>query len=97
MFNDEQITVVSRVLKSISNPQRLRILCTLLEKDTSVTILADACELSQSALSQHLCILREQHLVSCTRDKKKMIYRISDERIKNVLKIVKDCYCKEEK
>ena len=48
------------LLKAMSNPYRLRILCELQQGERSVTALEKTVGLSQSALSQHLAKLRSQ-------------------------------------
>lgn len=53
----------AKLLKAVSNERRLLILCYLLESELSVTEMNDKLGLSQSALSQHLAVLRRQKLV----------------------------------
>ena len=50
------------LLSAMANPRRLMVLCKLIDGEKSVTALADAVGLSQSALSQHLAKLREKNL-----------------------------------
>ncbi|MGL4900604.1 MAG: ArsR/SmtB family transcription factor, partial [Shewanella sp.] len=50
-------------LKAIANPYRLMILCLLLDNELSVSELNATVPLSQSALSQHLAVLRAEDLV----------------------------------
>ena len=53
----------TELLRALSNPGRLTILCLLSAGERSVGDLARATGLSQSALSQHLAILRHGGLV----------------------------------
>ena len=53
----------AQLLKALGNEQRLHILCNLLDGPLSVGELNQRLELSQSALSQHLALLREMELV----------------------------------
>src|SRR5690606_41767474 len=48
----------AELLKAMANPQRLRVLCLLIEREMSVGELNALVPLSQSALSQHLAVLR---------------------------------------
>jgi len=59
---------VAALLKAIANPARLIILCQLIEGERSVGSLARAVGLSQSAISQHLAVLRYGDVVASRRD-----------------------------
>lgn len=82
------------LLKSLANEKRLMILCKLLEHgEMSVLPLADAVDLSQSALSQHLAKLRDEGVVSCRREGQTMHYRLASADAMRVLKTLKTIYC----
>ena len=67
------------LLKLLANENRLLILCRLaVAREMSVSDLADAVGLSQSALSQHLAKMREDGLVATRREAQTMFYRIAD-------------------
>lgn len=93
---------VAGVLKALSNPRRLLLLCKLAELGAmSVGKLASAVGLSQSALSQHLSIMRQEGLVDFERTGQTLHYRIADPRLKALLAGLYEIYCapsfKEEK
>lgn len=69
------------LLKAISNEHRLMILCTLQSGELSVGALNKSVSLSQSALSQHLAVLRKDNLVATRRDSQTIYYTIADERV----------------
>ena len=52
----------SDFLKSLANPNRLRILCLIMEGERPVGELAEAIGITQSATSQHLALLRSEGL-----------------------------------
>jgi len=52
-------------------------------------------DLSQSALSQHLALLREDGLVATRREGTTIYYRIADARVGAVLRLLHDMYCPE--
>ncbi|MBT6983294.1 MAG: winged helix-turn-helix transcriptional regulator, partial [Rhodospirillaceae bacterium] len=54
---------VSKFLKAIANPDRLQILCLLVQQEMNVTALEHATGISQPRLSQHLARLRKEGLV----------------------------------
>ena len=87
-------TEVARILRALSNERRLMILCKLVEwGEANVTMLGEAVGLSQSALSQHLAVMREQELVTFRRQGQTLWYRISDPRLERLLSTLHDLYC----
>ena len=64
------------LLKALANEQRLMILCNLVAGPLSVGQLNERVRLSQSALSQHLGILREAGIVSTARESQSIIYSL---------------------
>lgn len=85
---------VAAVLKALANPRRLLILCKLAEVGTaSVTALATAVGLSQSALSQHLAVMRDEGLIGFDRDGQTLNYRIADPRMTTLLETLYTLYC----
>lgn len=79
------IDTSARILKAMANAKRLRILCLLTEGELSVTQLNQQLELSQSALSQHLAILRQQALVSTRRESQTIYYSLTSQTVKAII------------
>ena len=91
-------TDVARILKALANERRLMILCRLAERDeASVSELAEAVGLSQSALSQHLAKMRDEEIVSFRRESQTLWYRIADPRIAKLLNQMERLFCRPEK
>lgn len=85
---------VAEILKLLANQRRLMVLCKLVERGTaSVTELAEAVGLSQSALSQHLARMRAEGLVTYRRDGQTLWYRVADPRLGALLATLYDIYC----
>lgn len=85
---------VARILRAMSNPRRLLILCKLSESGAmSVGRLTEAIGISQSALSQHLAVMRDEQLVAFDRDGQTLNYRIADERLEALLTQLYKIYC----
>lgn len=80
-------------LKAIANPYRLMILCLLLDKELSVTELNATVPLSQSALSQHLAVLRTEDLVDTRKSSQIVYYKLKDEQVTQVISILHSRYC----
>ncbi|MEE2024671.1 MULTISPECIES: ArsR/SmtB family transcription factor [Alkalimonas] len=83
----------AKLLKAISNERRLLILCYLLEGEMSVGEMNERLELSQSALSQHLALLRRHQLVKTRKEAQTVFYRIESDEVKAVMKVLHDLYC----
>lgn len=82
-----------RLLKSIANESRLMVLCVLAEGEFSVGALNERIDLSQSALSQHLAILREQGLVKTRRESQTIYYSLADTAALSLIHTLHDIYC----
>jgi DNA-binding transcriptional ArsR family regulator len=81
------------LLKVLGNEQRLLILCNLLEGPLSVGELNERVELSQSALSQHLALLREAGLVETRRESQSIVYSLPAGPVTQVMAVMQDIYC----
>jgi DNA-binding transcriptional ArsR family regulator len=83
----------SGLLKTLANEKRLVICCLLLGHDHTVAELNAALDLSQSALSQHLAVLREADVVHCRRDGQHMSYSLSDGPALAVIRALHASFC----
>lgn len=81
------------LLRALSNENRLMILCQLGARELQVSQLLDLVDLSQSALSQHLAVLRDQGLVSTRREGTGVFYRIHDPAVLKVIAVLAEIYC----
>jgi DNA-binding transcriptional ArsR family regulator len=93
---EPQAAEAAALLKALSNPRRLLVLCHLVNApEMSVTQLAENVGLSQSALSQHLAKLRDEGLVATRKEAQTVFYRAADERVERLLVLLQDLYCPE--
>ncbi|NLQ18842.1 winged helix-turn-helix transcriptional regulator [Marinomonas sp. M1K-6] len=92
----QQSSQAAAFLKALSNENRLMILCYLVEQELSVTALNDKLPLSQSALSQHLAILRKDGLVSTRRESQTIYYSLGDVRVKELIHTLHGLFCARE-
>ncbi len=83
------------LLKKMSNPHRLMILCTLASGELSVTALNQKVPLSQSALSQHLASLRKAKLVQTRKDGQTVYYQLQGDSATRVIAVLQQIYCPE--
>jgi len=83
----------ARLLKVLANDKRLMLLCLLVEREHSVGELNARVALSQSALSQHLAVLREDGLVSTRREAQTIYYSLAAGPAQQVIATLHDLYC----
>jgi ArsR family transcriptional regulator, virulence genes transcriptional regulator len=83
----------AQLLKALGNEQRLLVLCHLLDGELSVGELNQRVALSQSALSQHLALLRELGLVATRREAQNIYYSLPDGPVVRVMALLQEIYC----
>jgi len=83
----------AKLLKALGNERRLMILCQLVDGERSVGQLQPSVGLSQSALSQHLAVLREEGVVAARRDGLTVWYRILDPAAVRVVATLAEVFC----
>lgn len=83
----------ARLLKAMANPHRLQVLCVLGTEELSVGEINDRIPLSQSALSQHLKVLREDGLVANRRESQTVYYRVAPGPATDVIAALHRHYC----
>ncbi|MFZ7133521.1 MAG: ArsR/SmtB family transcription factor [Eubacteriales bacterium] len=85
---------VSELLKVLSNENRLMIVCYLLSSAMTVSELHNKISnLTQSAISQHLSILKAHKILDSQKNGQSITYFIHDQRIKDVIQVLKKNYC----
>lgn len=90
-----KVETVSPLFKSLANPHRLLMMCRLAEfGEMRLGDLALAVGLSQSALAQHLTVMRDEGLVAHRREAQGLWYRITDPRCEALLASFHHIYCK---
>ncbi len=75
--------------KAFANKDRIKLLLCL-RQEKSVTDLLDSCSFSQSALSQHLKILKDGGVVDTKRDGKFIFYKIKNKKFFTIAKMLLD-------
>lgn len=90
----ERAEEASRLLKALGNPQRLRVLCLLVDREMSVGQINEQLpDLSQSALSQHLAKLRDEGLVSTRRESQTIWYTLEHGPTEQIIATLYGIYC----
>ncbi len=86
-------TEAAKLLKAMSNENRLLILCHLGEQEMSVTELNCFVDLSQSSLSQHLARLRNDGLVKTRRKSQTIFYSIANSSVMKLIALLQEEFC----
>lgn len=83
-----------RLMKVLSNPDRLLLLCQLSQAEKNVGELEDILGIVQPTLSQQLTVLRDEALVSTRREGKSIYYQIASPQALAVMTVLFDQFCK---
>ena len=86
-------TLASRLMKVLSNPDRLMLLCQLSQGEKRVGDLEEILGIVQPTLSQQLTVLREEELVTTRREGKNIYYQISSPKALAVMHVLYQEFC----
>lgn len=82
-----------RLLKAMSNPDRLLLLCQLAQGEMRVGELEEQVGVTQPTLSQQLGVLRDEGLVNTRREGKNIHYSIASPKVLAVLQVLYEQFC----
>ena len=79
---------IAALFKGFADPTRVHILCLLLtEEELCVNAIVEKTEVSQSAVSHQLHLLKKMHLIKARRDGKNIYYSLADDHVKTILRM----------
>ena len=81
------------LLKAMANEWRLMILCQLSEGEKTVSELQQILGLSQSALSQHLAVLRREKIVRARKHAQSVSYSLAGDEAPRVMTTLHEVFC----
>ena len=81
MLDETTAGALAETFRVLSDSTRVRIISALVERELCVHELSEALELSHSATSHQLAMMREMRLVATTKQGRYVIYRLDDEHI----------------
>lgn len=90
---EESAGRAATLLRLLGNERRLMVLCQLAEGELSVSDIQSRIGLSQSALSQHLALLREEGVVGTRRESQTIYYRIVDHSAMRIIETLAELFC----
>ena len=83
----------TQLLKALSNRSRLMVLCSLAQGELTVGQINERVPLSQSALSQHLAVLRRDGLVHTRRSAQTIYYSLAEGPAGRIIETLHEIYC----
>ena len=89
----EMASQAVELLKAMANEWRLMILCQLSEGEKTVSELQSLLGLSQSALSQHLAVLRREKIVKARKHAQSVSYSLAGDDASRVMRTLHEVYC----
>lgn len=85
---------IAELLKVLANENRLMIFCALMEGPKNVSKIAESVpNITQSALSQHLSLLKAHGILDFTKNGQSITYAIADRRVEEIINVLKKHYC----
>lgn len=91
---EERAKKIAQLLRVLANENRLMIFCALMERQMTVGEIAKRVPgISQSALSQHLSLLKAHSILEFARTGQTITYSIADHRVEEIIHVLKKYYC----
>ncbi|WP_137753193.1 metalloregulator ArsR/SmtB family transcription factor [Sphingopyxis sp. L1A2A] len=90
---EESAGRAATLLRLLANEKRLMILCQLADGEMAVGDIQSHVSLSQSALSQHLALLRTEGIVATRREGQAIFYRLDDPAAMRVIETLAELFC----
>lgn len=91
---EENAQKIADLLKVLANENRLLILCALMEGPRTVGSLCEKIpSVTQSALSQHLALLKAHGILTYVKSGQSVTYSIEDSRVEEIMAVIRRLYC----
>ena len=87
-MENDQIDAMSKLLKSMSHPIRLKILCLLQDQELSVGDIREEVKTTNANVSQHLNILKQASIIRSRRNGRQLLYRIANPLVMEAIHIM---------
>ena len=90
MPDEEELYDLADLFKVFADSTRIRILFVLFESEVCVCDLAKVLNMTQSAVSHQLRILKQNKLVKARRDGKSIFYSLADDHVRTIISMGRD-------
>jgi len=94
-MQDQNIDDMAKLLKTMSHPIRLKILCLLQDRELTVGDIHREVHTTNANVSQHLSILRNIGVITYRKDANFIYNRIADKRITELIRTMRELFCPE--
>ena len=91
--NEKNIENAAQLLKVMSHPARLRIMCALRDGEQTVQNLEYYTGIRQTTLSQHLSLLKNRGVLISRKETTYSFYSFSNEKIVGLFDLIKEVFC----
>lgn len=92
-MQDTQIEDIAGLLKTMSHPIRLKILCLLENSELTVGDLRNEVKTTNANVSQHLSILRNQGVITYRKEANFIYNKIADKRVLELTRTMRKLFC----
>lgn len=93
---DDAADAATALLKALASPVRLKILCQLVEGERAVGDIAQALNVRDTLVSQHLALLRKDRLVRTRRAGQTVFYSLESEPARRIIEVLYETFCQNE-
>lgn len=83
----ETMEAIAELFKGFADTTRVQILSLLARQELCVTEIAEKVEISQSAISHQLRLLKQMHLIKFRREGKNILYSLADDHVLTILEM----------
>lgn len=87
MISDDEVTSLSNLFKVLGDPTRAKIVMALDKREVCVCDLSVALNMTKSAVSHQLAVLKAHNIVKSRREGKHIYYSFDDEHITTIIEI----------
>ena len=87
MPSRETMEQIGELFKGFADSTRVQILFLLARRELCVNVIAETVDLSQSAISHQLRLLKQMHLIKFRREGKNILYSLADDHVKTILEM----------
>lgn len=93
MISPETITDISALFKILGDPTRVKIVWALELHELCVCDIAATLNMTKSAISHQLALLRKNNIVKTRREGKQVFYSLDDEHVTAIIEMAKTHVC----
>ena len=87
MPDRQTMEAIAELFKGFADTTRVQILSLLVRQELCVTEIAERVEISQSAISHQLRLLKQMHLIKFRREGKNILYSLADDHVLTILEM----------